>query len=782
MKKFLILSLISLIFMPHAFAETQRDQQVIQELENMQNSLFSAPVSPLTEIDYSIKQEPDPRVGRITPKKDVTPLFKKIRIKIQNHYRTKAYEEAQQLLEEERKAAEKMQQSDEEELEEELHEMTMRQLKEIVNPESVQTKKENKFVNFFKRKNKKDKTTDEETVSEDKATNSSEIQTNENSSDKKEPEIEKSEETLELTGGVKKLSTPKDVQLDCDVLEYFEDREELEATGHPVLYFPPQGVTLKADKLVYNTASDIIKAYGNVEVIKDGNSVYGDFIQINMNEETSLLTNMKAENMDLVVHAKTVKGKDNEIQLEKGTLSADKSYILRFRTRIIGSDLRQMLIDEDEYSTLLDKDHSKVTVNAKDIQVEAKKDHDIIRVKNAEVNYNNHHLFDVSDIKFYTNKKQDYFEGNYPEFGSRSRIGMFLGPGFVFGVPTGGTVKVIPFLNYKDEFGIGGAIKYKSATNTTEFMYGSAESIAVLRGRQQFDDKLFMQYGINSYMDDWFMGTRMAKYMAELIYQDGVRFKNFMGPNHDLTFKHRVGAGYAQDSDVNRFDEKNIQSSELGTTRFKYMAEIAQNIYNYEDKEKLRKVRLDVVMQGSAAVYGTGDTQFIGRIGPRIHTQYKYWMQDIGYFQSAYQDNTPMPRFDTYRYGRSSVYLKEALRLNKYLAVAWSTTLNLSDDAPNGDMFQENAFMFAIGPDDFKVNIGYDVFRQTTYFGVNVALDMKGTNVNYDKLVIKNPDKLGKDDREEVKEISFENTKTETKLIRKYAEVIDIEDPDREQI
>ena len=90
--------------------------------------------------------------------------------------------------------------------------------------------------------------------------------------------------------------------------------------------------------------------------------------------------------------------------------------------------------------------------------------------------------------------------------------------------------------------------------------------------------------------------------------------------------------------------------------------------------------------------------------------------------------------------------------------------------------------MFAIGPDDFKVNIGYDVFRQTTYFGVNVALDMKGTNVNYDKLVIKNPDKLGKDDREEVKEISFENTKTETKLIRKYAEVIDIEDPDREQI
>lgn len=28
-------------------------------------------------------------------------------------------------------------------------------------------------------------------------------------------------------------------------------------------------------------------------------------------------------------------------------------------------------------------------------------------------------------------------------------------------------------------------------------------------------------------------------------------------------------------------------------------------------------------MQGSAALYGTGDTQFIGRVGPSVHLQYK---------------------------------------------------------------------------------------------------------------------------------------------------------------
>lgn len=771
MKKFIILSLISLISTSQVFAETEQDRKVIEELENMQNVIFSAPVTPLTEIDYSIKQVPDTRVGRIAPRKNAMPLFKRCRIKIQNYYRTKAYEEAQELLEEERKAAEKLQNTDsEDELESELHEMTLRQLKEINGNSSEEIKNEKKIFNFFKKKNRK--TEQEETVETS--------QTVETKTD--EAKVEKNPETLELSGTVKKLNAPKDVQLDCETIEYFEERDEIEATGHPVLYFPPQDVTLKADKLIYNTASDTIKAYGNVEVIKDGDSIFGDFIQINMNEETSLLTNMKTEKMNMIIHAKNVNAKDNKIELEKGTLSADKSYLLRFKTRLIGSDLTQMMVDEDDRSTLLDKEKTKITVDAKDILVDARKAHDIFTVQNAEITYNKTHLFDISKLKVYTDKKHEYFEANYPEFGSRSRIGMFAGPGFVFGVPYGGTVKVIPFLNYKDGFGVGGALKYRSSTNTTEFMYGSAENIAVLRGRQQFDDKFFMQYGINSYMDDWFMGTRMAKYLAEFIYQDGTRFKNFAGKGHDLTFKHRLGAGYMHDSDVNRFDEKHLESSEMGTTRLKYMSEISQNIYNYTDKQKLHNVRLDMVMQGSAAVYGTGDTQFIGRIGPRLHTQYKYWMQDIAYYLTGYQDNTPLPRFDKYRYGHSSISLRESIRLNKYLAVAWSGTLNLSDDAPNGKMFQENAFIFALGPDDFKVNLGYDFLRQTTYFGVNVALDMKGTNVNYDKLVIKNPEKLGKSDQKEIKEVSFDNTGAVTKQIRTYAEVIDIEDPDREQL
>lgn len=760
------------MFTSQVFAATEEDRKIIDELENMQNVIFSAPITPLTEIDYSVKEVPETRIGRITTRPNTMPLFKKVRIKIQNYYRTKAYEEAQQIIEEERKTAEELNNSEfGKDTEDELQELTRRQLKYINNEEadsleSSKDKNEKKIFNIFKKK----KNTQKQEISDNPSEKTSEEQ----------PAVEKSEDTVELSGSVKKLNSPKEAQLDCDVLQYYEDRNEVEATGNPVMYFPTQDVTLKGDRLVYNTEADTIKAYGNVEVTKDGNTITGDFIQINMNEENALVTNMKSEQMNVIIRAKDVKAKDEEIELKNGSLSADKSYIMRFKTRIIGSDFSQMILDEDDRSTLIEKDRTKINVDAKNIIYDAKKDHDVITIQDAELTFNKTHLMDISRLKLYTNKKQDYFEGNYPEFGSRSRIGIFLGPGFVFGVPTGGTVKLIPFLNYKGGFGVGGAVKYRSSTNTTEFMYGSAENIAVLRGRQYFDDKFFMQYGINSYMDDWFMGTRMAKYMTEFIYQDGVRLKNFAGPKHDLTFKHRLGAGYMQDSDHNRSDEKNMQSSEIGTTRLKYMAEIAQNVYKYRDEDKLRALNVDIVMQGSASLYGTGDTQFMGRIGPRLHTQYKYWMQDVGYFQSAYQDESPLPRFDAYRYGKSSVYLRESLRLNKYLAVTWAGTINLSDDAPNGKMFQENAFIFALGPDDFKVIFGYDFMRKTTRFGVNIALDMKGTNVNYDKLVIKNPDKLGSKEKE-VKPVNFEIKPVE-KQIRTYAEVIDIEDPDREQI
>lgn len=703
------------------------------------------------------------------PHSSGTPLFKKYRIKIMNYYRTKAYEEAQQLLKEEEERLKQLDNPDSGEVtDEELEELTSRNLKKIYkdeNDEEVEISNFQKFKNFFKRKDK----------------NASTKKTKVDESDKEKAQESVEGQDMELSGGVKEVVAQKDIVLDCDKMNYDDATADLEATGNPVLSFPPQGVTIKADKLVYNTESNIIKAYGNVEIIKDGTPIYGDYIQINMNDETALVTNMQARKMNMLINAKNVTASEDSVILEDGSMRGDKSYVLTLRSRMIGPRLEQMMIAEDDLSSITGKDGIKVKVKANEIYVTAKKDHDIVTVKDADIYMHDNHIMRFGSFTAHTNKNHEYFEANYPELGSKPRLGMFIGPGFVFDSPYGGgTFKVIPFLNYKNDLGVGAALKYRSGTNYTEAYYGTAENIFVLKGRQFLDDHLYMQYGINSYLEDWWMGSGMSKYQLEAVYRDSATIPNTLG-NYSAKFRQRITAGYVQDSDYNRKNEHFNSNGTMGTMRFKYMAELAQNLYNYKNEEKLIQASLAWVLQGSAALYGTGDTQFIGRTGPMLHTQYKRWMQDFGYFLSAYDDNTPLPVFDTYRYGRSNIFARESLRLNKYLTVSWVTSATLSNDSPNGKIFQENGFYLALGPDDLKLMLGYDFVREQTIFLFTTAIDMKGTNVDFKKMVIKNPERLARDDSEKVELVNFDKPK-EQKVKRTHAEVINIEDPDREQI
>ncbi len=711
-----------------------------EDLEDIfTDSFYESPLSaPMPKVEVT--------EGSVTKPVRGMPVFKKVRIKITNHLREKEYKKTLELLEKEEQEREKQEKLEQDELNKELN------------------------INFKK--------TDEEPQNVEKE-NSNEVNN-----------VERQEKTLELEGGVKQHVTSNDVVLDADNIDYDDKTLDIIATGSPVLIFPPQNVTIKADKMVYNNASNILKAYGKVEVIRDGKSIFGDYMQINMNEENAFMDNMNTKASMLTVKARKSEMKDDKIIMYDGKLSSEESYILDFHTKMIGgNNFNRMIIDDEERSSITDElGDTAINIKAKDIILNAKRDHDVITLKKAQISYGDTTLFTIPSITAHTNKKREFFDANYPEFGSRGRLGMFLGPGFVFDTPLqgGSTLKVMPILNNKSGLGFGGMLKYRSATNYTDFAYGSAADVFILKGKQYFDDKLYMQYGANSYMDEWFFGPRMPKYTAELIYHDRGVIPSTIGKGLNLNFRHRFGFGYMQNNDVNRHGE-NIPAADVGTIRTRYMAEASQTLFNYVDKEKLTALNLALVMQGSAALYGTGDTQFVGRIGPRVHTQYKYWMQDIGFFASAYQDGTPMQMYDMYRYGHANVYIREALRLNKYLTVAWSGSLTMTGDSPNGEMFQENSFIVALGPDDFKINIGYDWVRRQTYFAFVVAMDTKGSSVEFDRMEIKHPDRLAKSNQEEpeLKVYDIENSSVNSKQSQKkmmYAEVIDIEDPDKEQI
>ena len=756
MKKIVITALIvlSMTSITKAYA-IDESELTPYNLDMMFDNFYESPLSmPVVET------EADKKVINQSSEARYYPLFKRARIKITNFFRAK---ENARL--------------------EKLKEQQIKELTEDNEADDAAAKVLDEFNQQASEKHdaglQKAKVEENTTVNDEQQESGQAVEENQ----------QVTAETIELSGEVKEQKVENEVVLDCDNIVYDEVNDEIEAVGSPLLTFPPQKVTLKADKMTYNKSSNILKAYGNVTLIKDESKIYGDYVQINMNEENAFMDNVKFKQANFVINTRKATANSDTITFAEGNMVTDGSYKLDLKTRMVGGqDFSRMLVDEEDKSYIVDSvGQVPVKVKADKIKVEGKKDHDTITLERGTVFYGDNKLFKFRRFTAHTDKDHSYFEANYPELGSRPQLGAYIGPGFVFDIPNGAVVKVIPFLNYKSNFGVGGALKYRSGTNMTELAYGSAEDIFVAKGLQRLDDKLFLQYGVNSYMDEGFMGRNIAKYAVELFYKDATQVKDTLAPNLDLTFRQKAGVGYYQNTDYNKYFG-DIPNKEIGTTRFKYMAEINQSLFKRENKEELKMFDFSFVMQGSAALYGTGDTQFIGRVGPRIHTQYKRWMQDIVYYLSAFDDHTPMARFDTYRYGRSSLVIRESFRLNKYLGVGWSGNINLSNDAPNDKLFQENAFILSIGPDDFKVNLGYDFIRQRTYFAFAIGMDMKGSSVEFKKMEIKNPDRIAKSDNKMEKLIpTFEEAerakleKPKAKVLQ-YAEVIDIEDPDREQL
>ena len=94
---------------------------------------------------------------------------------------------------------------------------------------------------------------------------------------------------------------------------------------------------------------------------------------------------------------------------------------------------------------------------------------------------------------------------------------MYLGPGHVFEIPGGSILKVMPILNYNHGIGIGGIARYMNASNWTQASYGTADSTFMIRGKQKLDDHVYLQYVMNDYSREWFLGRRRAKYGAALV-------------------------------------------------------------------------------------------------------------------------------------------------------------------------------------------------------------------------------------------------------------------------
>ena len=549
----------------------------------------------------------------------------------------------------------------------------------------------------------------------------------------------------------------ENIILDCDNMDYDTETYCMIATGNVNVEFVKQETVIKADKITYDRMNNTIKAEGNVRILKNGQTINGDYIFVDMNEENALIENPVTKTANIEIKAKKGYVYGDKIVQEHGSIIVDESFPINFRSSMAGPNITQMLVPKDQTMSA-DMEKGIIRLQAKELKITQNGNLETIALRHGTLFKGKRKIIKVPAIKVYTNKNNDFAESNSWELGSLRGLGMYIGPGFVFSSSHGAVLKAIPILNYNHGIGVGGIGRFQSATNRTQIAYGTAKSKFLIRGKQKLDDNLYLQYGMNDYMNEWFLGRRRPKYGLDLVYQKAYSSNNFLIKGHNSQFAHRIDFGYYHDIDEDKnFDR--LHGAQIGTLRLRYMMQADQNLFNYTNEEEQKSVLFDISSQLATSLYGTGDTQVIGRIGPRLHTQYKRWMQDIGYYQSVYDDNSPLPVFDAYRYGKSNVYLREYLRLNRYITVSWFGSINLSGDSPNGKPFQENSFYVSFGPEDFKFNLGYDFIRENTFFTVAVMMDAKGTKIDYDKLEIKQGKKAKKEmDLEDEDENSFKNT------------------------
>ncbi len=81
------------------------------------------------------------------------------------------------------------------------------------------------------------------------------------------------------------------------------------------------------------------------------------------------------------------------------------------------------------------------------------------------------------------------------------------------------------------------------------------------------------------------------------------------------------------------------------------------------------------------------------------------------------------------------------------MTLGYSGTISPLKDNYDKDLLTESKFYALAGPEDMKVAISYDTVRESTSFDFVFLIGTDKAKIKYDRLIIENPETLGKEDK-----------------------------------
>ncbi len=529
-----------------------------------------------------------------------------------------------------------------------------------------------------------------------------------------------------------------EIVLDSDKVFYNEETNEVEAKGNVKITTKPEKSKITADRAVYSRDLNTIKLYGNVKLHKDGATMVGDYLLVDLANDNILIDEPITKYGNLRIKAKEGYAYANKIEMVNGEIELAEKLDTIVASHGFGSFYDRRIIESHFATDELKKTRAdKFKIHSKEIIIKSENDRDVVTFKDAEIFYKNFRVMRASNLDVFTDKSQGYAETNSSEFGSISKFGTYLGLGYVFKTPGSSTLKLVPALvtSSDDGLGVGLIARHQSKRNFLEGGWASNSKNLVLRGKYKFNKHWRADYGRHAYIPEWLNGSNRPGYLAQVSYH-----RKWLVKDLRANFEQRISAGLAAEY----HEDSDLQKEAFSTMRYRYQAQLNKTFFSFGDKEQDVWLDVGAIGQVSATLYGTGDVNAFAKIGPSIDSRVNRWGSRINLLVGGIHGESPF-WFDNYRYGRLSFNIDENIRINRYLAVGYRGTISPLRDNHRDELVTENRFYVLAGPEDIKCAVSYDSIRQRAAFDIYMMLGTNRYKNTYDKLTIQNPHYIGKE-------------------------------------
>ena len=532
--------------------------------------------------------------------------------------------------------------------------------------------------------------------------------------------------TKAAANGEQPLKGSAVININSDFMDYYQEKDQIIATGNVRINVEAQETILEADKVTYDRDNDLIIAEKNVRIINRKNVINGDFARIDLTQDSVLIDHPITVISQIKIDSKTAKiypkkgdesKKDIDVSKGKATFS-DKSL-----SYVLSTCGAKYITDPSIVSKPVDKNSvsgfkNKYIIHSKKVIVNRDKDVDIVTLLNSTVTINKYKIAEIPTLTLTSNKDTNQVETNFPEIGRKPELGGYAGWGPLFNLPNGKTLKVVPLMTYGGGVGIGALSRFTSDTNRSEIAYSTLKKAFVIEGEQRLpfldspNSSTKIQYGKNSYIENGFFGRQLPKFIIEAVDQRKLASAN------NFDFDLRSSAAFIQ------------TDHRWSTGRYQLQGDLYNNTPLYKLGEH---VNLGANSQFNIAVYGTGDTYGVLRAGPTITANKGPLYAWLAYYQGGIYGETPILA-DRFYYGKSNVTLRTRYKINKFTTVGYEASLNLSKDNWDQKLLAENQIFCWFGPDDIKFRLGYDTRRSMPTFDLNMLLGSDRSTLEFDKL------------------------------------------------